>query len=134
VKHDICDAATTNRRVDLHRHFGVHLLCYSTSRRGAEAGEAQRTVVSEMEMDETQKQFFAVVDEFINLANKLVEKHGTPRVSSTILFAASRFNAHNYYATDGKRETREAMVDYYCEQYRKMLLDNLDWLEALRQK
>lgn len=80
------------------------------------------------------KEFFAVVDRFINLANELVPEHGLARVSATILFAASRFNAHNYLATDGDPENRQAMIDYYCEQYREMLLENLDWLEAVRRK
>lgn len=78
-------------------------------------------------MDE-KREFYDVVDQFINLANSLVPAHGTARVSATILFAASRFNAFNYYAVDGQSETREEMIEYYCDQYRQMLLDNLDWL------
>ena len=83
-------------------------------------------------MDEKQKQFFAVVDEFINFANTLVPKYGTPRVSSTLLFAASRFNAHNYYASEGHGETRDEAIEYYCQQYRAMLTDNFDWLESMK--
>lgn len=83
---------------------------------------------------EQQKEFFAVVDRFINLANELVPDHGLARVSATILFAASRFNAHNYYASDGDPGNRQAMIDYYSEQYKEMLLENLDWLGEVYKK
>jgi Protein of unknown function (DUF3144) len=76
------------------------------------------------------QEFYDVVDEFINLANELQEKWGSERVSSTILFAASRYNAFNFYATDGSSSNREKAVDYYCSQYREMLLDNFDRLAA----
>lgn len=85
-------------------------------------------------MSSPEQEFFNVVDRFIHLANEMVPQHGVSRVSATLLFAASRFNAHNYYAADGDPANREAMIDYYCEQYRKMLMDNLDWLAEWREK
>jgi hypothetical protein len=74
------------------------------------------------------KAFYDLVDQFINLANQLVPHYGSPRVSAVLLFAASRFNAHNYYATDGAEDTKQAAIDYFCEQYRAMLVENIDWL------
>ena len=80
------------------------------------------------DLDDRDAEFYDQVDEFINFANERVPSWGTPRVSAVLLFAASRFNAHNYFATDGSPANREAMVEFYREQYTKMLLDNLDWL------
>jgi hypothetical protein len=79
---------------------------------------------------EVPQEFYDIVDEFIKLANELQEKWGHARVSSTILFAASRYNAFNFFATDGSLGNREKAVDYYCTQYREMLIDNLDRLAA----
>ena len=73
-------------------------------------------------------EFYGQVDEFIDLANERVPSWGTHRVSAVLLFAASRFNAHNYFATGGDPANRDAMIAYHREQYTKMLLDNLDWL------
>jgi hypothetical protein len=78
------------------------------------------------------QEFYDVVDEFIKLANELEGKWGSERISSTILFAASRYNAFNFYATDGSSENRPKAVDYYSSQYREMLLDNLDRLAPNR--
>ena len=74
------------------------------------------------------RDFFDVADRFVHLANELVAEHGNERVSATLLFAAARFNAHTFHASDGDPSHREAAVEYFCEQYRKMLLDNLDEL------
>lgn len=71
-------------------------------------------------------EFYDVVDEFISLANKFSEKHSSTRVSSVMMFAASRYNAFNFFLTDGLHGNEEKAIDYYCEQYRLMLLDNFD--------
>ncbi len=79
--------------------------------------------------DEVPKEFYDVVDEFINQANQLAERWPTSRVSSAILYAAARYNAFNFYELEDDPATnREGAVEYFCEQYRNMLLDNLDAL------
>ena len=75
-----------------------------------------------------EEEFFDVADRFIELANELVREWGTPRVSAALLFAATRFNAHNFFSTDGEERNRKRAVKYYCAQYRKMLLENMDTL------
>ncbi len=73
-----------------------------------------------------QSEFYDVVDEFIHLANKFSEKHSSTRISSVLMFAASRYNAFNFFLKDGLQESKEKAIDYYCEQYKLMLLDNFD--------
>ncbi len=70
--------------------------------------------------------FFDSADAFIKLANELNNKRPTSRVSAIMMYANARYNAHNFYATDGKEENKQKAIDYYCEQYRRMLLDNMD--------
>lgn len=82
-------------------------------------------------MRENDQEFYAVVDRFIALANELVPEHGLARISATLLFAASRFNAHNFLVSDGDRTNVDTAVEYYCAQYRGMLIDNMKRLESL---
>lgn len=79
-----------------------------------------------------EEEFFKVADQFIELANELVHEWGTPRVSAALLFAATRFNAHNFYSTDGEKQNRKQAVKYYCTQYRKMLMENMDTLSQVQ--
>ena len=65
--------------------------------------------------------FHEVADEFINLANELSEDWAKPFLSAAFMYAAARYNAHFFYETDGSRDKRADAVDYYCDQYRKML-------------
>ncbi|MDQ4122476.1 MAG: DUF3144 domain-containing protein [Acidobacteriota bacterium] len=81
--------------------------------------------MAEIDME---SEFYDVADEFINLANKLREKHSTTRISAVMMFATSRYNAFNFFMTDGAQENEEKAIDYYCEQYRLMLIDNFDRL------
>lgn len=65
--------------------------------------------------------FHEVADEFINLANELSEDWAMPFLSAVFMYAAARYNAHFFYETDGSAENRAQALDYYCDQYRKML-------------
>ena len=79
--------------------------------------------------DDVPEEFYDLVDEFVSLANELGESWPPSRVSSAILFAAARYNAFNFYALEADPESsREGAVEYFCEQYRIMLLSNLDAL------
>jgi len=69
--------------------------------------------------------FHEVADEFIYLANDMSEDWALPLLSAAIMFAAARFNAFNFQASDGNAENREAAIQYYTEQYGKMLRENL---------
>jgi hypothetical protein len=71
-------------------------------------------------------EFLELVDEFINLANRLAETRDDGEVSAAILFAAGRYNAFNFVTRDGKVENRERAVDFYVSEYRKAVESNLD--------
>lgn len=76
------------------------------------------------------QEFWDGVDEFIDLANALSRKWPTSRVSSVIMFAAARYNAFNFYALEANPDqTVEEATDFYCEQYRAMLLENMKALQ-----
>ena len=81
------------------------------------------------------REFYDLVDRFIDLANDLTHDHNTSRVSAVIMFAAARYNAHCMLALDpNARQNREAAVSYFIEQYRSMLEDNIDWLAQAQGK
>lgn len=65
--------------------------------------------------------FHEVADEFINLANELSADWAMPFLSAVFMYAAARYNAHFFQETDGCAENRGEALDYYCDQYRKML-------------
>jgi hypothetical protein len=72
------------------------------------------------------KEFFDLADRFIHLANDLTKDHDTSRVSAVILYAAARYNAHCLIARDRSvAENREAAAQYFVDQYRSMLEDNI---------
>jgi len=65
--------------------------------------------------------FHEVADEFIHLANELSEDWAMPFLSATFMYAAARYNTFFFMESDGDISNEEAVVDYYCDQYRKML-------------
>ncbi|PVV10203.1 MAG: hypothetical protein B6D77_08570 [gamma proteobacterium symbiont of Ctena orbiculata] len=47
------------------------------------------------------------------------------------MYAAAWYNIHFFYASDGASENRTKAVDYYCDQYRKMLMECMhDFFQA----
>ncbi|HTD24350.1 MAG TPA: DUF3144 domain-containing protein [Terriglobales bacterium] len=70
-------------------------------------------------------EFFDVADKFIHLANELSKKWPTTRISAAIMYASARYNAFNFFVKDGKDETQQKAIEYYCEQYKKMLKENM---------
>ncbi len=73
--------------------------------------------------------FHEVSDEFINLANDLSEDWAEPMLSAAILHAAARYNAFHFNNTDGDFDNENAAIEYYCEQYRQMLKENLSQIK-----
>ena len=104
---------------------------HSVVREGNRRNKHQADLHMSQEKDKVPEEFYDVVDQFINLANRLAKEQSSGRISATILYAASRYNAFYFHATDPNVEkNKEDAVEYYCEQYKKMLLDNLDELAA----
>ena len=79
----------------------------------------------------TDESFYDRADAHIELSNeqlKQVENLG--KVSASMMFGTTRFNAwvsaRNFTSGEEMAQARDAMLKYFCEQYRMMLEDNLD--------
>ncbi len=76
------------------------------------------------------KDFFKRTDAFIQVANELCNEQDTGKVSASMLYAAARFNA--FIVASSAKDKAEAdrnkveAIDYFTEQYRAMLLANMD--------
>ena len=83
-----------------------------------------------MSEDKVPQEFWDRADEIIALANKQVQGSTVGKVSSSLLYAAARFNSFNVAnsASDVEemKQDKEEAVRYFTEQYRKMLEENLD--------
>ena len=72
-------------------------------------------------------EFYELADKFINLANKLSRKHEIWSISSSMMYATSRYNAFNASCQDPDiSSNRDRLIDYFCNEYREMLIENLD--------
>jgi hypothetical protein len=69
--------------------------------------------------------FHEVADEFIHLANELSEEWAMPFLSAAFMYAAARYNIFFFYESDGAPENQQSAIDYYCDQYRKMLQETM---------
>lgn len=80
--------------------------------------------------DEFDDEFYKRADAFIHLANDQCEHVARGKVSASFMYAAARYNA--YVSATGYDEAAEMMaarsqtVDYFVEQYRAALEENLD--------
>jgi len=64
--------------------------------------------------------FFEVSDEFVNLANEMLDEWAQPMLSAAIMHAAARFNAFNYLS-QGEQDSPAQAVEFLTNQYRQML-------------
>jgi len=76
-------------------------------------------------------QFFERADAHIHLSNdQLAEVDGPGRVSASMMYATARFNswisARGFDSSEEMAEARNETIEYFVEQYRKMLEDNVD--------
>jgi hypothetical protein len=71
-------------------------------------------------------EFLKLVDQFIDLANKIAQGGQDGEASAAILFAAGRYNAFNFLSRNGSEEDRDKAVEFYVSEYRKALVSNLD--------
>jgi hypothetical protein len=70
-------------------------------------------------------EFFTCVNEFVEVANRQMKKHGSKRVSAAILHAAARCNVHMFMgATQSSKDETEAFFRYMTDLYTRMLADN----------
>lgn len=75
-------------------------------------------------------EFWERTDKIIALANEQVKGSTTGKVSSSLLYAAARFNAFNVASSAGDveemKKDKEEAIKYFTEQYKNMLIENLD--------
>jgi hypothetical protein len=74
--------------------------------------------------------FFDRADSFIELANEHCSAVGRGKVSAALMYGSARFQAWNAACwsddVEDMKQKREETVEYFVEQYRRMLEDHLD--------
>ena len=79
---------------------------------------------------EADDHFFDRADAMINLANQQLESMTPGKVSASMLYAAARFNAWasaiGWESSEEMKAAKGEAIDYFVEQYRAMLIENLD--------
>ncbi len=81
--------------------------------------------------ENTDESFYDRADAHINLSNEQLKAfENLGKVSASMMFGTTRFNAwvsaRSFKSGEEMAQAREAMLNYFCEQYRMMLEDNLD--------
>jgi len=83
-----------------------------------------------MNKENRDDEFWQITDDFIKLANDQCDKHKNGKVSTSILFSAARFNSFMYASTAKNlsdfQKDKDMAVEYLTEQYKKVLLENLN--------
>jgi hypothetical protein len=76
------------------------------------------------------QEFWDRADAVIHLANEQCKDAPKGKVSSSLLYAAARFNAFIVAVKASNMEEMKSdknkAINYFTEQYRKMLIENLD--------
>ena len=77
------------------------------------------------------KDFYKRADEHIKLSNKQISKDmPLGKVSESMLYSTARFNswmnAYRFKSGVEMREQKKETIEYFVEEYRKMLIENLD--------
>jgi PPE-repeat protein len=79
---------------------------------------------------DTDEKFYTRADAHINLANGELAGASRGKVSASMMFAASRFNAwvsaHDFESGEEMASKRQEITEYFIGQYRAMLDTNLD--------
>jgi len=84
--------------------------------------------------NELDEHFWHRADKFINLANEQSQEVTPGEVSSSLLYAAARYNAFIAAATaqniDELKKNKEEAIRYFSNQYYEMFVENIeDWIE-----
>jgi len=74
--------------------------------------------------------FLPRANAIVNLANDQCDTNHPNEVGASTMYAAARFNAFLLAKTTGSAENmtleKERALDYFTDQFRKMMADNLD--------
>jgi hypothetical protein len=102
---------------------------------GIKLHSAESPAADEREREEIDREFRAVVDRFIHLANEQIETVPREHVSLALLYAAARFNSFivSTHAPDKAkfRADRPKAFEFFTSEYRRMLEENLDDYERV---
>jgi hypothetical protein len=86
--------------------------------------------VPDQEKRDVDAGFWDRADAHIHLANEHCDTADAGKVSASLLYAASRFNAFivacNATSADSLAHSRTQTLEYFTEQFRAMLAENLD--------
>lgn len=78
---------------------------------------------------DTDEKFYTRADAHINLANEQLADAARGKVSASLMFSASRFNAwicaKDFESGEAMASKREEITEYFITQYRAMLDENL---------
>ncbi|USA45830.1 DUF3144 domain-containing protein [Acinetobacter sp. C26M] len=82
-------------------------------------------------MQNTDDEFYERADQHIRLSNQQITKEiGKGKVSASMLFATSRFNAwisaSGWETAEELANAKQETIEYFLAEYRKMLEENLD--------
>ncbi|VAW60552.1 hypothetical protein MNBD_GAMMA11-497 [hydrothermal vent metagenome] len=74
--------------------------------------------------------FYSRADEHINLSNsQITDEYGKGEVSASFMYSVARYNAYvsacGYSRSDEFVKDKEAIVNYFVGEYKKMLEENL---------
>ncbi len=91
----------------------------------------RKEILKENKLD---KHFWDRADQFINLANEQSQEASPGEVSSSLLYAAARFNAFIAASTarniNELKKNKEEAIRYFSNQYLEMFVENIeDWIE-----
>ena len=80
--------------------------------------------------DEVDDTFYERADAHIHLSNDQNQTHGRGKVSASMLYAAARYNAWvsacGFSSGEEMSSVRGETIEYFVQQYRLMLEENLD--------
>lgn len=81
-----------------------------------------------MQENKSDERFWDMVDSFIRLANEYGDQVSIGKVSTALLYAAARYNAFVVVSVDNKNIEGEKplALEYFGDQYKTMLLENLE--------
>lgn len=82
-------------------------------------------------MQEVDDNFYNRADDHIHLANdQITEEIGKGKVSASFMYSVARFNAYvsacGFDSKDEIIEAKKETMEYFVEEYKKMLEENLD--------
>lgn len=81
-------------------------------------------------MNQFDESFFERADEHINLSNLQLKSVSKGKVSASMMYSVSRFNswlsASGFNNADEMKKAKKETLDYFVNEYRNMLEENLE--------